>query len=137
VPERDQRGRETFRLTPFLLGALVLALITTGLVMLAWYSNAGRAPAPGGGAAPPPPPPPPPPQHGYLIVAVGLACIAWISVIIAFTRDQIMRHFDNVAAQLVERAEQEGIFRGMNIAEDERAAPPPPDPDQRVIPFHR
>jgi hypothetical protein len=131
VPERDQRGRETFRLTPFFLGTLILALISTALVMLVWSSLAGRAPAPGPGA------PPPPPDSGYLIVAVGLACIAWISVVIAFTRDQIMRHFENVAGQLVERAEQEGIFRGMNIAEDERPVPPPPDPDQRVIPFHR
>ena len=136
MPERDQprRGSESFRLTAFLLGTIVFALVASGLVIAAWSVNVRSVPATlptdTGGALP---------RRGVLIliVAIGFACVAWISVVIAFTRDQIMRHFDAVAAQLKDEAEQEGVFRGMNMITEERTTPPPTDPAHRVVPFRR
>lgn len=136
MPERDQpfRGRESFRLTPFLLGTIVMALVASGMVIAAWSVNVRSAPPvlgpESGGALP---------RRGMLILilAVGFAIVAWISVVIAFTRDQIMRHFDAVAAQLKDEAEQEGVFRGMNMVTEERRTPPPTDPAHRVVPFRR
>jgi len=136
VPERDQslRGSESFRLTPFLLGTIVTALVATGLVIAAWSINVRAVPAmlatQAGGALPRP-------GVFILILAVGFATVAWLSVVIAFARDQIMRHFDAVAAQLKDEAEQEGVFRGMNMVNDERRTPPPSDPAHRVVPFRR
>ena len=130
MPERDQPlgGRESFRLTPFLLGAIVVALVASGLAIAAWAIEARPVPPPAAGDLP---------SQRYLIPAVGFAAVSWICVVIAFVRDQIMRHFESVAARLKEEAEQEGVFRGMNLVTEERRTPPPRGSAHKVVPFQR
>ncbi len=116
---RSPRGREAVLLSPLLLTTILTALVSTVTLIVLWYIDARAAPATE-----------PPVNDANLMVAVGFTSVAWASVVFAICRDTIMRRIDELSEQvartasdLVEQAEQSGVFRGMAIAEEEAAAP--------------
>ena len=126
------RDAVPFQVTPMLLTTLVGAGLSTVLLAVLWYVDANPGPPP----PPPPPlggggPPPPPGIRSAMAVAVGIFAVAWVSVIAVACRDQILRRIDQAAdrvaaatVEFAEQREQEGIFRGMGLAN-----PPGPGPD--------
>src|SRR4051794_1134301 len=82
------------QLSRLLLVALVAAVAATGALVI---TVAVGLPA---GHPPPPPPgggmPPPPDLRALAVVPVitGLFVLAWLAVIVAFSRDQILRRLD-------------------------------------------
>lgn len=108
-------GRDAVPLTPFLLLTILAALVSTAVLMVLWYIDTHT-----------PPTDEPSAHDANLIVAVGFTSVAWASVVFALCRDAILRRIDELgdqvartAAELVEQAEQSGVFRGMTIAEEE------------------
>ena len=140
-----------FQVTPMLLTALVAAGLSTVLLAVLWYVDANPGPPP----PPPPPPPGGPPPHppgirAALAVAVGTFAVAWVSVILVACRDQILRRIDQAAERVTaaaldfaEQREQEGIFRGIQMANQSDAGPGGPSdpgpsgPGAHVVPFPR
>ncbi|MFI5494760.1 hypothetical protein [Actinoplanes sp. NPDC051859] len=75
-----------------LAGCLVAAIAATGaLIITAVVGFAGRSGPPRGG--PGLPAGPPPHLHGIaiLVVVTGIFVLAWLAVLVAFARDQILR----------------------------------------------
>jgi hypothetical protein len=125
------RGREVIRLTPFLLAAVLAAMVATALVIVFWYLDTnGPPPGSPAGAVPPTGS-----RHrANLVVAVGAGVAAWLAVLLGACYDLLLRHIDRLgdrleetAARLTLEAEQQGVFRGIAI-EAERSAPRPGDP---------
>ncbi|HEY7223204.1 MAG TPA: hypothetical protein VH561_06305 [Micromonosporaceae bacterium] len=142
--DRSARGRELITLTPFLLGAILVALASTVVVVAAWHAAAGPPqPAAGTSSA----------AQANLIVAVGFAAAAWASVFFAVSRDMILRRIDELgeridrntldladelartASDIAMQAEETGVFRGMEIeAGRDGPAPPQRSGGGRVLP---
>jgi hypothetical protein len=138
---RPARGLDALSVTPFLLGAILAALVSTGALIATWYADADAGPAT---------------SSASLVVAVGLTSVAWASVVFAICRETILRrldelghqlgqqrahlraaearlneHFSRTAADLVEQAEESGVFRGMDI-ETRRPRPARPEGGQVI-----
>ena len=113
------RGRDALLLTPLLLATILAALVSTATMIVFWYIDT-HTPATTEPSA----------TDANLMVVVGFTSVAWASVVFAICRDAILRRIDELgeqvtrtATELVEQAEQSGVFRGMAIAE-EQAKPP-------------
>ncbi len=127
-PPQERTG---IQLSPLLLISILFALVCTIAVAATWYLSLTAAPPgppfpndpPGG----PPRDPEAPRKHATLVVVVGIAAVAWTSVVIVACRDKIIRHLDQVSHRLTTAgrefilgAEQLGVFRGMRIEEESR-----------------
>jgi hypothetical protein len=137
------RDGVSFHVSPLLLGSGLAAIASTVLLAVLWYLDAKPPPPRGGAGAPPPPPP----QHLTLLVVLGVFTVAWVAVIAAVCRDQIIRHLNGLAEQVTtatlefgEHRETEGYLRAMRVADAERKPtggavlpfPRPPDPPERT-----
>jgi hypothetical protein len=143
VVRRGEPTRDApFQLTPLLLTSLIAAILCSVCLAVMWYVDANL------GQPPPQPgqrPPPPPASHATLIVAASNFVIAWVAVIVAAVRDQIMRRIDHIADRVTaaamdfaEQREEDGVFRGMKIASAEDDGPDPEaGPGGHVLPFQR
>lgn len=133
VVERAESARNGagFHLTPLLLTTVVFAVVATVVLAVMWSVDADTPP--------PPPPgriPPPPPTHAGLNLAVAVFAVAWVAVIVAACRDQVLRRIDQMSDRLAaasirfaEEREEDGYFRGARDhkgADVPRQAPPPP-----------
>lgn len=146
-----RRGREIIGLTPFLLTAILAAVLSTAAVILFWYLAANP---PGPPPVPPAGPPPVPRHLVNLIVAVGVCVVSWVAVLVGVCYDQMLRQLDHVgerldqtAARLHQEAEEAGVFRGMAIEaerssrDEDETGPPDEDPRAssggggRILPF--
>ena len=83
------------QLSKLLLGSLIAAVAATGALILTVI--VGMPP----GHPPPPPPggmPPPPPLTSLAVfpVITGLFVLAWLAVVVAFSRDQILRRIEQL-----------------------------------------
>ena len=83
------------QLSRLLLGSLIAAVAATGALILTVI--VGMPP----GHPPPPPPgsmPPPPPLTTLAVfpVITGLFVLAWLAVVVAFSRDQILRRIEQL-----------------------------------------
>lgn len=130
---RPARSRDTVALTPFLLVAILAAMVSTAALAIVWYADVHSAPATATSV-----------NHVNLIVTVGVTSFAWASVVFAMCRDAIMRRLDELAeqlgqatadlrqhttltaaqltdhvtdtaAELAEQAEASGVFRGIEM----------------------
>jgi hypothetical protein len=141
---RPSQERASSPVGLLLLTAIVVAIVCTIAVAALWYAEASAAPPPTPGTIPREGPPPGGARRqATLVVVVGIATVAWTSVIIIAARDQVLRHLDVVSRRLADAgrelimaSEELGVFRGMKIEErrerpeDERpsgARPPRPD----------
>ncbi len=135
---RSAISRDALYLSPFLLTAILGALVSTGVLIALWLGSAG---GPGADA--------------NLIVAVGVSSAAWAAVVYAISREKLLRrveelsdqvarshadlgdqvarshadlrqhitaamaeltdHMNSTAADLAEQAEASGVFRGMDM----------------------
>ena len=128
------RDGVSFHVSPLLLGSGLAAIATTILLAVVWYLD----------AKPPPPrvaggPPPPPPQHLAFLVVLGVFTVAWVAVIAAVCRDQIVRQINSATHQIItatlefgEHRDTEGYLRAMRVADAERG-----DGGGAVLPFTR
>ena len=128
------RDGVSFHVSPLLLGSGLAAIATTILLAVVWYLD----------AKPPPPravggPPPPPPQHLAFLVVLGVFTVAWVAVIAAVCRDQIVRQINAATHQVItatlefgEHRDTEGYLRAMRVADAERD-----DGGGAVLPFTR
>ena len=83
------------QLSKLLLGALVAAVAATGaliITMLVGLPPAHPPPGPGGL----PPPPPNLTSLAVFPVVTGLFVLAWLAVVVAFSRDQILRRLEQL-----------------------------------------
>ncbi len=130
---RPARSRDTLQLTPFLLVAILAAMVSTAALFSVWYADVHTVPQAGSSV-----------NHANLIVAVGVAGVAWAAVVFAACRDVVMRrldelaeqfgqaigdvrqhvtltaarltdHLTDTAAELAEQAEASGVFRGIEM----------------------
>ena len=137
---RPARSRDTLQLTPFLLVAILAAMVSTAVLMTVWYSDVHAVAAAGSSV-----------NHANLIVTVGVSGVAWAAVVFAMCRDAVMRrvdelaeqlgqatidlrqhvtltaaqltdHLTDTAAELAEQAEASGVFRGIEM-ETKRHSP--------------
>jgi hypothetical protein len=141
------RENAPFRLTPMLLASVVAAVACTILLALAFNDDFNARQIPGQ---------PPPHSRSTLVVVAAVTVIAWVALLIAIARDQIVRHIDGATARIMaqtsiygEHREQEGVFLGMDLqARDQttppagRTTPPPaqaqaPRGEGQVLPFPR
>ncbi len=131
-PPQERTG---FQLSPLLLISILFALVCTIAVAATWYLEVTSLPPgpvlPGDGPAGPRADGAR--RHATLVVVVGIAAVAWTSVVVVACRDRILRHLDQVSHRLttagrefIESAEQMGVFRGMRIEGESRR----PDPDR-------
>ena len=139
-PGRSARGLDAGWISPLLFGTVLAALVSTGVVIAVWHVDATTPAAQ------------PSTHRADLAVAVGLAAVAWVSVVFVYCRDIILRrmdefgdqlaaqhaeltqalqaaenrlveHFSRTASDLAEQAEESGVFRGMEL-ETRRLKPP-------------
>jgi hypothetical protein len=111
-----------------LLTAIVAAVLSTAIMVVLWYLDTTTPqpldePGPRSG---------PGPHRSSLIVSVGIAAVSWLWLLSAVYHEHLMSRIDSLgdrldatAARLREEAEQEGVFRGMDI---ERSAQSPVSP---------
>jgi hypothetical protein len=103
-----------------LLGSLVLATASTLALAVAAFM---LPPGPPPGAGPGGPPPPPPHSLITFVVLTGLFAVSWVSVVVTFSRDQILRRLrDSAAGDLVSRDEALAMIGAMRdeLAQDRR-----------------
>jgi hypothetical protein len=84
------------QLSTLLLGSLIAAVAATGalIITLAVGMPPGHPPPPGPGGMPPPPPPLT--SLAVFPVVTGVFVLAWLAVIVAFSRDQILRRIEQL-----------------------------------------
>lgn len=83
------------QLSTLLLGSLVAAVAATGalIITVAVGMPPGHPPPSGAGGMPPPPPLT---SLAVFPVVTGLFVLAWLAVIVAFSRDQILRRIEQL-----------------------------------------
>ena len=84
------------QLSKLLLGSLIAAVAATGALVVTLLVGlpASHPPPPGPGGMPPPPP-----DLGALVavpVITGLFVLAWLAVVVAFSRDQVLRRIEQL-----------------------------------------
>ena len=128
------RDGVSLQASPLLLGSGLAAIAATVLLAVVWYLDAKPPPPRGVGA-----PPPPPPQHLAFLVVLAVFTIAWVAVIAAVCRDQIVRRINAATHQVItatlefgEHRDTEGYLRAMRVADAERD-----DGGGAVLPFPR
>ena len=141
----DSRGMN-IPLSPLLLGSLIAGCVGTILLVAFLVVQFQTDPDPGGprgpGEPPEGPPPLPPFPHLAFIVAMAFFAIAWLAVLAAASRDQLMRRINLMEARITELITEygehrrtEGYVEGM--AEATRPTSPPaggPDARLRSVP---
>ena len=86
------------QLSRLLLGSLVAAVAATGALIVTMIVGLPPAhPPPGPGGLPPPPPSLQP--LAVFPVVTGLFVLAWLVVVVAFSRDQILRRIEQLRAE--------------------------------------
>jgi hypothetical protein len=111
-----------------LLTAVMAALVSTAIMVVLWYLDTTT-------------PPPldesglrrgPGPHRSSLIVAVGAGAVSWLWLLSAVYHEQLMSRIESLgdrldatANRLREEAEQDGVFRGMDIERSARASVSP------------
>lgn len=102
-------------LSPLLLGSLIAGCVGTILLVAFLVVQFQTDPDQGGprgpGEPPEGPPPLPPFPHLAFIVAMAFFAIAWLAVLAAASRDQIIRRIDDMEARLVTLTTQYGEDR--------------------------
>jgi hypothetical protein len=85
------------QLSTLLLGSLVAAVAATGALIITLIVGMppGHPPPPGPGGMPPPPPLT---SLAVFPVVTGMFVLAWLAVIVAFSRDQILRRIEQLRA---------------------------------------
>lgn len=85
------------QLSKLLLGSLIAAVAATGALILTMVVGLPPAhPPPGPGGMPPPPPNLT--SLAVFPVITGLFVLAWLAVVVAFSRDQILRRVEQLRA---------------------------------------
>jgi hypothetical protein len=86
------------QLSTLLLGSLIAAVAATGALIITLIVGMppGHPPPPGPGGMPPPPPPLT--SLAVFPVVTGVFVLAWLAVIVAFSRDQILRRIEELRA---------------------------------------
>jgi hypothetical protein len=129
----DRRGMH-IPLSPLMLTSMVAAGVGTVLLTAFLVIQFQSEPPSRGGFGPDrpgaDPPPLPPPEHLAFIVAMAIFAIAWLAVLAAASRDQLMRRIGVMEARLTaltteygEHRRTEGFVEGMHEAT--RTDPPP------------
>jgi len=110
----DSRGMN-IPLSPLLLGSLIAGCVGTILLVAFLVVQFQADPDPGGprgqGEPPEGPPPLPPFPHLAFIVAMAFFALAWLAVLAAASRDQLMRRIDDMEARMVTLTTQYGEDR--------------------------
>jgi hypothetical protein len=141
-PARSARDGVSFHASPLLVGSGIAALASTILLAVMSYLdiNAARPLPRGPGQLPGPPPP----SHAGLLIAIGLFTIAWVAVVAAICRDQIVRRINAAAEQITtaaldygEHRYNEGYFRALTINQSEQPPPIDDPPSGEVLHFPR
>jgi hypothetical protein len=84
------------QLSKLLLGALVAAVAATGALIITVIVGMPPAHPPPPGPGGMPPPPPPLTSLAVFPVVTGLFVLAWLAVVVAFSRDQILRRIEQL-----------------------------------------
>ncbi|MFI7547592.1 hypothetical protein [Actinoplanes sp. NPDC049599] len=97
------------QVSKLLLGALIAAVAATGALIITVV--AGLPPA----HPPPPAPgtmPPPPPLTSLAVfpVVTGLFVLAWLAVVVAFSRDQILRRIEQLRAPAADQRQLDQLI---------------------------
>jgi hypothetical protein len=84
------------QLSKLLLGALVAAVAATGALIITMVVGLPPAHPPPPGPGGMPPPPPPLTSLAVFPVVTGMFVLAWLVVVVAFSRDQILRRIEQL-----------------------------------------
>ncbi len=111
-----QRAGLHFNISPLLLSSIVAAVAATVALVVVAVIESQSAPPPPRGTGPPPPPP----SDVMLILTTAAFVMAWLAVIIALCRDQILRRMAQLEERLVswtteygEQRETDGYIHGL------------------------
>ncbi|MEV6597112.1 hypothetical protein AB0M36_09655 [Actinoplanes sp. NPDC051346] len=87
-----------FQMSKLLVGCLVVAIASTGALVITSIVGFPERPGPPPGLGLPPGPPPNVRGIAVLIVVTGIFVLAWLAVLVAFARDQILRRLGDQPA---------------------------------------
>jgi len=100
-----------------LLTAIIAAILFTVGAAITWIADLLKGSTPTGV----------PPTRQLLMVMIGCAGVAWVSVVISVARDRVIHRIDEIgerwadtATSMANEAYQEGYFRGLRDS-DERS----------------
>jgi hypothetical protein len=131
---RLARGTDGLVVSPILLGTILVALVSTAVLIAAWYMDVTAPVAPAGSGLAP--------HRANLIVAVGVSCLAWAAVFFAICFDLLLRRIEDLterldqarsevteqfareARELIARAGELGVLHGLDLSEEEQEPRP-------------
>jgi hypothetical protein len=123
IPDRGERkpasGGLHLQMSKLLIVSIVAAIAATGALVITLLVGL-PGPPPGGGPPPDGHMPPPPDLGGLAIASVvtGLFVLAWLAVLIVYSRDQILSRMENpqVETDVVARLREELAALGDRMA---------------------
>jgi hypothetical protein len=95
---RSTVGGLHLQLSKLLLGSLTAAVAATGALIITMFVGLPPSPPPPPGPGGMPPPPPNLTSLAVFPVITGLFVLAWLAVVVVFSRDQILRRIEQLGA---------------------------------------